>query len=206
MGFALCLGSFQVFRLVGDCLVRNFKAPGENADTSSPSFSLGSSILPWAPSTVSESPTAAPEGADRVHGAACAKAADASTSRGAGISATARSRNVSARSASGRRLGGRPNIARTPRPKANTHGPSASAVSAPRLRPRPWNTQRLRRRVVTQQKLFFSSVVRSARLSRAPRELASQPGSVLWPRLPSSGSQRPGPRTQVALARHLGWS
>jgi hypothetical protein len=34
--------------------------------------------------------------------------------------------------------------------------PSARAVSGPRLRPRPLNSQSLRRRVVTQQELFFA--------------------------------------------------
>jgi hypothetical protein len=79
-------------------------------------------------------------------------------------------------------------------------------VSESRLRPRPLNTRRLRRRVVTQQNLFFSSVMRSAGLPRTPRGLVSQPGTVLLPRLPTGGSQRPGPGTQVALSRHLGWS
>ena len=52
---------------------------------------------------------------------------------------------------------------------------------------------------------FFPSLVRSAGLSRTPRDLASQPGTVLLPRLPSGGSQCPGPGTQVAGSQHLGW-
>jgi hypothetical protein len=42
---------------------------------------------------------------------------------------------------------------------------------------------------------FFPSLVRSAGLSRTPRDL-----------LPSGGSQCPGPGTQVALPQHLGWA
>jgi hypothetical protein len=110
--------------------------------------------LPWAPTTLRESTAVWPDGAGPARGAACAKAAGASTSHGAGTSATARSRNAGGRSAAGRRHGGRPNIARTPLPKPGTPRPSASAASGPRLRPRPFNTQRLRRRVVTQQNLF----------------------------------------------------
>ena len=58
--------------------------------------------------------------------------------------------------------------------------------------------QKLRRRVVTQQKLFFPSFMRSARLPRITRDLAPQPGTLLLPRLPSGGSQCPGSGTQVA--------
>jgi hypothetical protein len=135
--FLLCLVRPEGFSLAGNRLVRVLKAPEENADTSSPSFSLGRSSLPWAPSTLSESLIARPEGADRAHGAACAKGAAASTSRGAGINATARSRNVSAKSASGRRRGGRPNTARLPRPKPGTPRQKKRAASEPGPRPRP---------------------------------------------------------------------
>ena len=58
---------------------------------------------------------ARPEGADHGHDAACVKGVAAITSRGAGTSTIARSRNVAAKSASGRRPGGRPNTARLPR-------------------------------------------------------------------------------------------
>jgi len=80
------------------------------------------------------------------------------------------------------------------------------AASGPRTRPRLVRNQRLRRRVVTQQKFIFRSLVRSAGLSRTPRDLAPQPGTVLLPRLPSGGSQCPGSGTQVALSRHVGRS
>ena len=60
-------------------------------------------------------------------------------------------------------------------------------------------------RVVTQQNLFFPSVMRSAGLPRTPRDLAPQPGTLLLPRLPSGRSQCPGSGTQVACSRHLGW-
>jgi len=112
--------------------------------------------LPWAPTTLKEHAAVWPEGAGPARGGACVKAASTSTSHGAGTSATAKSRNAGGRSAAGRRRGGRPNIARSPRSKPGMPRQSASAVSAPSPRPKPLNTQRLRRRVVTQQKLFFN--------------------------------------------------
>jgi hypothetical protein len=153
--FFFVLFASQALHWRGTVLFAFLKTPEENGDTFSPSFSLGRSNLPWAPSTLRESLTARPEGADCAGELACAKGAAASISRGAGTSVTARTRNVSARSASGRRPSGRPNIARLPRPKPGTPKPSKRAVSGPRPRPRPWNSQSLRRRVVTQQKLFF---------------------------------------------------
>ena len=54
---------------------------------------------------------------DRGRGSACAKAVDASTSRGVGISVTARTPNACGWSGAGRRRGGRPNGARTRRSK-----------------------------------------------------------------------------------------
>jgi len=50
---------------------------------------------------------------------------------------------------------------------------------------------------------FFPSLVRSARLPSAPHNLAAQPGTVLWHRLPPGSSQCFGSGTQVALSRHL---
>ena len=147
-----------------------------------------------------------PEGGDRVRGSACAKGAAASTSRGAGTNATARIPNVSGRSVSGRRHGDRPSIATATRPKPDMLRPRKRAASEPSPRHRPWKAPKLRRRVVTQQKLFFPSVMRSARLPRTPRDLIPQPGTVLLPRVPSGGSQCPGSGTQVARARHVGWS
>jgi hypothetical protein len=146
-------------------------APEENAGAFSPSFSLGRLSLPWAHSTIRESTAIRPEGADRARGSACAKDAAASTSRGVGTSATARSRNASGKSAAGRRPGGRPNIASPPRPKPGTPKPNARAASGPSPHPRLLRNQRLRRRVVTQPNLFFSSLLRSARLPRAARDL-----------------------------------
>jgi hypothetical protein len=35
--------------------------------------------------------------------------------------------------------------------------------------------------------------------------MLKEPGTLLWPRLPSGGSQCPGSGTQVAVSRHLGW-
>lgn len=111
--------------------------------------------LPWAHVRVRKSAAVRPEGADRVHGFASAKGAGASTSRGGGTSATARIHTASGRSDAGRRRSARPDIARMPMSKPGTPRPSARAVSGPSPRLRLLRAQNLRRRVVTQQKLFF---------------------------------------------------
>ena len=162
--------------------------------------------LPWALVRVRESVAVRPEGADRARGLAYAKGVGANTSPGAGTSAIARIRNAAGRSADGWRRGGKPDIARTSLPKPGTprQRKRAASESSPRLR--PLKIQRLRRRVVTQQKFFFPSVMRSARLPRTPRELAPQSGTVLLPPLPAGRSQCPRSGTQVALSRHLGWA
>jgi hypothetical protein len=161
--------------------------------------------LPWAPPTLSQGPAVPPEDADRVRGFACAKGADASMSRGLGTSATARIRNAGGRSTVGRRHGGRPNIARMPTSKPGMPRLSARVASGPNPHLNLFQKQILRPRVVTQHNLFFPSHLRSARLLRLPRELGPKPGTLLLPRLPSGGSQCPGPGTQVAFSRHIGW-
>lgn len=111
--------------------------------------------LPWAHVRVRESTAVRPEGADRAHGFVSARGVGASTARGVGTSATARTRNASGRSAVGRRRGGKPDIASTPRPKPGTPRPKKRAVSARCLRLSLFKARKLRRRVVTQQKNFF---------------------------------------------------
>jgi hypothetical protein len=162
--------------------------------------------LPWALVRVRESTAARPEGADRARGIACAKVVGASISRGVGTSATARIRNAGGRSTAGKRRGGKPDIASTPTSKPGTPRlrKSAAGERSPRLR--LLRTQRLRQRVVTRQKFFFHSVMRSAGLPRPPCELAPQPRALLRPCLPASCSQCPGSGTQVALPQHLGWA
>ena len=91
------------------------------------------------------------------------------------------------RSASGRR-----NVARTATSKPSTPRQKRRAASEPSPRPRPFKIQKLHRRVVTQHKVFFPSVMQSAGLPRTPRELDPQPGSLLLPRLPAGRSQCPG--------------
>jgi hypothetical protein len=163
-------------------------------------------ILPWATARVRERTTPRPEGADCASGSACAKGADASISRGAGTSDTARSPNASGRSAAGRRHGGRPNNARMPSPKPGMPRLSARAACGPSPRPRLFRNQRLRRRVVTQQNVFFPAFMRPARVPRTTRDLGPKPRPLLLPRLSSGGSQCPRPGTQVALSRHVGWA
>ena len=79
------------------------------------------------------------------------------------------------------------------------------AGSELKLRPRPLRTRKLCLRVVTQHKIFSPPLMQSARLPRTHRDLHPQPGSLLLRRLPSGGSQRPGPGTQVAFSRDFGW-
>ena len=157
-----------------------------------PELSLGRSNLPWAPSTLQKSTAVRPERADRARGSACAKGAVASTSRGVGTSATARTRNACGRSAAGRRRGGRPNVARTTAAKAQ----HAQAEKARRQRaksaPKAVQNPELTPARGHAAKLFFPSLLRSAGLPRTARDLAPQPGTLLLPRLPSGGSQCPG--------------
>ena len=137
------------------------KAPEENGDAFSSTF-------PWEIEPpvgtlhVKGKPHCPARGADRVRGPACAKGAAAYQPR-RWNSATARSRNAGGRSAAGRRHGGRPNIAKRLTPKPGTPRRSASTVSGSRLRPRPFNSRGYVG-VVTQQKLFSPSLVRSAGL------------------------------------------
>jgi hypothetical protein len=151
--------------------------------------------LPWAPFTVRNHTAVCPEGGDLAHGSACAKVADASTSRDVGTSATARSQSASGKSTAGKRHAARPEAARTPWSRTATPRPRNSAACEPKSRPRPLKTHKLRRRVVTRQKIFFPPHLRSARLLPTPCKLTAQPGSLLLRRLPSGRWQRPGPRT-----------
>ena len=151
--------------------------------------------LPWAPLTLRNDTTVCPEGGDLAHGSACARVADASTSRDAGTSATARSQSASGKSAAGRRLAARPDAARTSWSRPATPRPRNSAASEPKSRPKPLRTRTLRLRVVTQQKIFSPPLLRSARLLPTPCKLTAQPRSLLLRRLPPGRSQRPGPRT-----------
>jgi hypothetical protein len=151
--------------------------------------------LPWAPFKVRNPTAICPERGDLARGSACAKDADTSTSRGAGTSAIARTRNACVRSAAGRRLAARLSVAETSASKPSMPRPRRSAASEPKSRPRPLRTRTLRPRVVTQQKIFSSPILRSARLLRTPRDLAPQPGSLLLRHLLPGRSQRPGPGT-----------
>jgi len=91
---------------------------------------------------------------DRGRASACAKAVDASTNRGVGISITARIPNACGWCGVGRRRSGRPSGARMRPPNQSMPRPNACAVSASLLRPKRRSRLRLRRRVVTQQEFF----------------------------------------------------
>ena len=111
--------------------------------------------LPWVAVMISEDAAAVPGRDDRGRGSACAKAVAANTSRGVGTSITARTSNVCARSGAGRRHGARPDDVRGRRPKPGTPRRNVRAVRVSHL----WRNHRrllkLRRRVVTQQKVFW---------------------------------------------------
>ncbi len=167
----------------------------ENATSILPELFPREWPLPWAPLTVRNNTAVCQEGGDLAHGSACAKVANASTSRDAGTSATARIRNASGKSAAGRRLTARPDAARTPWSRPATPRTRNSAASEPKSRPKPLRTRTLRPRVVTHKKIFSPPQLRSARLLPTPREFTAQPRSLLLRRLPPGRSQRPGPRT-----------
>jgi len=91
---------------------------------------------------------------DRGRESACAKAVEASTNLGVGISITAKIPNACGWCGVGRRRSGRPNDGRTMRPKPSTPRPNVRAVSASLLRHKRRSRLRLGRRVVTQQEFF----------------------------------------------------
>ena len=161
--------------------------------------------LPWACATLMHIRNVVPERVDRGSGAACAKGVIGNTRRGVGTSATAKIQSVSGKSAVGKRRGVKPSIARMMKPEHAMPSQRKRAVGAPKPRPRSLTAPRLVRHVVTQLKVFFPPVMRSARVLQLPRKLASKSGTLLLVRLPSGGSQRAGPRTQMALSQHLGW-
>lgn len=106
--------------------------------------------LPWAIVMISQTAVAD----DRGRASACAKAVDASTNRGVGISITARILNACGWCGVGRRRSGRPSGVRMRPPKLSMPRLNVRAVSASPLRHKRRSRLRLRRRVVTQQKYF----------------------------------------------------
>ena len=141
-------------------------------------FPLGVPHLPWAPSTVRKAPPSAQRRGDLARGPACAKDADASTSRDAGTSATARTRNACGKSAAGRRLAARLNVARTPASKPSMPRPRRTRRQRAKVVPKAVENPKLRRAWSRSRKFFSSPLMRSARLPRTPRDLAPQPGSL----------------------------
>jgi hypothetical protein len=122
-----------------------------------PGLSPGRSRLPWATLIVMPSPAAGEGRDDRGRGFACAKAVDTATCHDAGTNAIARTLSTAANCAAGRLPAGRPNDARTRRPKPSTLKPNVRAVSVPPLcRKRPLSLK-LSPRVVAQQKFFCPS-------------------------------------------------
>ena len=162
--------------------------------------------LPWAPLTLKYGAGARLERVGRGRGPACARGVIVNICRRVGTSATVTTQTVSGKSVVGRRRDARPRIARMARLDLAMPRRNGSAVDEPRPRPRSLTAPKLLPCVVTQQKLFFPSLMRSARVPRSPRKLASQPGTLLLLRLPSGRSERAGPRTQMALSQYVGWA
>ena len=106
--------------------------------------------LPWAIVMISQTVVADDHG----RASACAKAVDASTNRGVGISITAKIPNACGWCGVGRRRSGRPNGARTRPPNPSMPRPNVRAVSASLLHHKRRSPLRLRQSVVTQQKFF----------------------------------------------------
>ena len=130
-------------RLASKRLIRVLITPEENATNILPELFPWELPLPWAPFTVPKATAVCRERGDLAREFACAKDADASTSRGAGTSATARTRNACGKSAAGRRLAARLNVARTLASKCGMPRPRRSAGSEPKSRPRPLITPKL---------------------------------------------------------------
>ena len=176
--FLLCLVRPEDFSLAGNRLVRVLKVPEENADTSSPSFSLGRSSLPWAPSTLSESLIARPEGADRAHGAWHAKGCGREYQPRRWNQRYCQEPEYRRQVRQWQAAGGRPNTAgcrgqSPPRPSRAHRQRVKNASQASR-------NQRLRRRVVTQQK-FFSAPLAIGRVLSRPVTSLRNPPVVLCP-------------------------
>ena len=163
-------------------------------------------LLPWAIVRVRKDVALRLDGAERARGFACIKAAAAIISRGATTSATAKILNVSKRFVVGMQQEGKPGIVRTSGSELGTPRPKRRAASEPSRCRRPLKTPSLRRRVVTQQKIFFAPVLRSPRLLPTPGDLPAPSRALLFGRLSAGRSQRPRSGTQVVLAQHLGWA
>jgi hypothetical protein len=138
-----------------------------------PELSLGRQNLPWATTTLKKSPVPKPERAARASEPASTKSAVASTTRGVGTNATARIRNAGERSTAGWRRDDRLNVASPPPSKPSMPRKRKRAVNRPSPCPRMFRSRNLRRRVVTQQNLFFPSPMRSAGLLRLVCDLVS---------------------------------
>ncbi len=129
---------------------------------------------------------------DRGRASACAKAVDANTNRGVGISITVKIPNACGWCGVGRRRSGKPSGARTMPPNPSMPRPNACAVSASLLRHKRRSRLRLGRRVVTQQEFF--------------RQLPCAIGRGATNRFRSRAAARHATVARVAVRPWAGWS
>jgi hypothetical protein len=122
---------------------------------------------------IREMAPAVPDRDDRGRGSACARAVDASISRNVGTNGIARIPSVYIWCGAGRRRSGSPGGGRMKRSRLSMPRPSVRAVSVPQLRRNHQGLRKLRRRVVTQQKLFrrlSCAIGRDAMMRRQSRD------------------------------------
>jgi hypothetical protein len=169
--------------------------------------------LPWAAIMVIPRTAAVPGRDDRGRGSACAKVVAARTSRGVGTSVTVKTPNAGGCSVAGRRRGGRPDAARTLPPKPSTPRRSGRAVSASAVHRKHRRTLRLRRRVVTQQKLFCRLPCATGRgaMNHPRRSLTNRRASAALRAVRRFagcliGNASGGSEARSAAARHVGRS
>ena len=181
-------------RLASKRLIRVLITPEENATNILPELFPWELPLPWAPFTVRKTTAVCRERGDLARGSASqrmrtqvpAAALEPTLLPGPGMPA-----------ARPPLAGGTPPGQTSPgRPRQNAACPGRKVRRRrAKVTPEAVENPEVGPRVVTQQKIFFSPLMRSARLLRATREFAPQPGSLLLCHLPRGRSHRPRPGT-----------
>jgi hypothetical protein len=133
------------------CPRASFESARGQCDQHSPRAFPRELQLPWAPSTLLTNTVICPERGDLARESACAMYADASTNHIAGTSGTSKTRNACGKSAAGKRVAIRLNVARMPASRPSMprprRAPAASQTHAqgprePRSCARAWSRSR----------------------------------------------------------------